>query len=179
MTLTADIKKNRQKGLSKNNDVGGRLVEIKEARRLRKALKRGIRTRNPSPNLASSIYMRQLRLSVIGAILQAVDPYADADLRLVTVISKQWRYDANSLNKVSAAAIKRQFRTHLERNGVFAIPGFLIGFLHGEFEPTSGKYQLHHHMLTTPQKADALAQLIGTLGMYRRKLALIPLSVTL
>ena len=60
---------------------------------------------------------------------------------------------------VTARQIKNQFISHLRRSGVMAVPGFLLAFLHGEFEPTSGTFVLHFHGVTTNEKAAALDNL--------------------
>lgn len=140
----------------------------KAARALLRALKLGLRSDEPQPTLASSLYMREVRATVIGALLEAVDPFPDADIRAVTVINTAWRLSAAQLMRTSAAGIKNQFRTYLQRAGILALPGFVVAFLHGEFEPTSGCFQLHFHVLTTAEKAAAiLKSLRGRLGYVR------------
>lgn len=127
-------------------------------------LRRGLSTLEPDATLASSQYMRSVRLEVVPALLEAVKPYADSDLRTVTVISRKWRFTAKQLRKVFAIDIKRQFRTQLQRAGILDEPGFLVAFVHGEYEPTTGLFQLHFHLLTTADKAAAL--LNGLKGLW-------------
>jgi hypothetical protein len=128
----------------------------RRARRLQRHLKRGITRSRPPATLASFLHMRDLRATVIDALEEAVRDRPDEDLRTATVINTQWSFPADKLDKVNAATLKRQFRTHLQRAGILEMPGFLVAFLHGEFEPTSGVYPLHFHLLTTAQKAAAL-----------------------
>lgn len=123
---------------------------------LQRLLRLGLISPEPQPTLASSLHMRELRADIIGALLDAVDNIPDDDLNVVTVINRHWLFSPAALDKTSAATIKREFRTHLERSGILARKGLLVGFLHGEFEPISRTYQLHWHLLTTRKKAQAI-----------------------
>lgn len=106
--------------------------------------------------LASSRSMRLSRCDIVGALLDFLSDLDDERLRTVVVINKEWRYPTGRLHEVGAATIKQSFRTHLNRAGVSGLPGFIIGFLEGEFERTDGVYQLHYHLVTTRKKAKAL-----------------------
>ena len=55
--------------------------------------------------------------------------------------------------------MKARFRTDLNRIGLTKVPGPFIAILHGEFEPRSGCYVLHFHILTTREKAELLKRL--------------------
>jgi hypothetical protein len=131
-------------------------------------LERGLTVLGPEPTLASSLHMRSVRLQVLTALLEAVSAYADDELRTVTVINSRWRLTPKQLRKVTAKSIKNQFRKHLERAGILDAPGFLIAFLHGEYEPTAGVFQLHFHLLTTAEKAALiLERLRGRCGYQK------------
>ena len=54
------------------------------------------------------------------------------------------------------------------------MPGPFICFLHGEFEPTSGVYQLHFHGVTTADKAAALHRLKAIAGYERTRTGAAP-----
>jgi len=84
------------------------------------------------------------------------------------VINQNWAYSPRRLDGVNATTIKGQFKTHLGRAKINSLPGLLVGFLHGEFEPSSGIYQLHFHLLTTKKKAAAIkTSLKGRWGYVR------------
>ena len=123
---------------------------------LAERLEVGVASSLPPLTLASSLRMRQIRQGLGRALLNAFEIYADADLRTVTVIYAGWSYTPAELERVTAAQLKAQFRRHLERAGVLKLPGPLFAVLHGEFEPTSGRYVLHYHLVTTAAKAAAL-----------------------
>ena len=119
-------------------------------------LEAGVASGFPTMTLASALRMRTIRLGLGRALLDAFEQYPNADLRTVTVIYAGWSYTPADLDRVSAAMLKAQFRRHLERAGVLKSPGPLFAVLHGEFEPASGRYQIHFHLVTTAAKAAAL-----------------------
>ncbi|GJE53797.1 hypothetical protein [Methylobacterium thuringiense] len=124
--------------------------------RLARRLESGVAGGIPSATLASSLWMRTIRLGVGEALLDAFAPLSDAELCTVTVIYRGWSYTPAELEGVTAARIKGQFRQHLFRAGVLGVPGPLFAFMHGEFEPSTGRYQIHFHIVTTAAKAAAL-----------------------
>lgn len=87
-------------------------------------------------------------------------------MNVVTVVYSGWRYTPEELDKTSAEKIKGQFTSHLNRTGVSKVAGSLFAVLHGEFEPTSGIYQLHYHVVTTAPKA-AFLKIALTTGSVR------------
>ncbi|TXM64345.1 hypothetical protein FV226_26620 [Methylobacterium sp. WL12] len=119
-------------------------------------LEAGVASGIPPATLASSLRMREIRQGLGHALFDAFEGYPDADLMTVTVIYAGWSYTPAELERVTAAQVKAQFRRHLERAGVLKLPGPLFAVLHGEYEPTSGRYQLHFHLVTTEAKAAAL-----------------------
>jgi|GEM_PF-1165559 len=125
---------------------------------LAERLERGVAQSVPPPTLASSLRMRAIREGLNGALLDAFAEYPDAELRTVTVIYAGWGLTPAELDGTNAAKLKAQFRQHLNRAGVFKVPGPLFAVLHGEFEPSSGRYQLHFHLVTTAAKAAALQE---------------------
>jgi len=128
-------------------------------RALAERLESGLASSFPSATLASSRRMRMIRQALYVALLAAFAPHPDEELRTVTVIYSGWAFSPADLDRTTAAKLKQQFRQHLNRIGVMKLPGPLFAVLHGEFEPTSGRYQLHFHILTTAEKAAALMRL--------------------
>ncbi|TPK86991.1 hypothetical protein FJ936_06485 [Mesorhizobium sp. B2-4-13] len=135
---------------------------------LQRLLRFGLISPEPQPTLASSRHMRELRAEIIGALLDAVEDIPHNDLNVVTVINRHWHLDPAALDRASAKSIKGEFRTHLGRAGILARKGLLVGFLHGEFEPTSRTYQLHWHLVTTREKAQAIRPALRGRWGYER-----------
>ena len=127
-----------------------------QIRALAERLEDGVASGLPPTTLGSSLRMRLIRLAFHRTLLDAFAPYADDDLRTLTVIYSGWAFSPADLDGVTATQVKAQFRQHLNRVGVPKVPGPLFAVLHGEFEPTSGLYRLHFHILTTAAKAAAL-----------------------
>ena len=119
-------------------------------------LEAGVASGLPPLTLASSLRMRAIRQGLGRALLDAFEDYPDADLRTLTVIYSGWSYTPADLERVTAGQLKAQFRQHLNRAGVLKLPGPLFAVLHGEYEPTSGRYTLHFHLVTTAAKAAVL-----------------------
>lgn len=113
----------------------------------------------PSSSLGSAATMRNVREAVFGAMHTAFEPIPDEALRTVTVINRRWTFTPETLDGITAKKLKNRFRTDLNRAGILRMPGPFIAFLHGEFEPASGLYVLHFHILTTVEKAEALRRL--------------------
>lgn len=122
-------------------------------------LKSDVNGQKLETTLASSVSMRLIRQEVIGSSLEALGDIPDSELRTFTILNRNWVFTPEELFAVSASTLKNQLRTHLERAGVFAIPGFFIAFLHGEFEPSKGVFVLHYHGITIAEKAAALSNL--------------------
>ena len=84
---------------------------------------------------------------------------AGAQVATFTLISRTWEFDRPGLDGADAPAMLAWLRTELNRQGAAEADGWLVAFIHGEWEPNAGVYRLHVHgvgaggMLTV---ADAL-----------------------
>jgi hypothetical protein len=110
-------------------------INHKAAKHLIQKLKDGLASGFPAPTLASSMAMRTTRQAVMGTLLQALDDYADDDLRTFTVVNTKWALTPVELDAVDAATIRNQLRTHLNRVGVLAMPGPLVAFTASSSRP--------------------------------------------
>jgi hypothetical protein len=135
--------------------------------RLDESARRSLRVRleagqsGPAPEtLASSVHFRELRRQHIGGLLECFAVFDDANLSEFTLINENWLVTPQELWALRASTLVRQLRTHLERAGVNAIQGTLVAYLHGEFDPISGMFQLHFHGVATAAKAAALMRLV-------------------
>src|SRR5262249_25517726 len=73
--------------------------------------------------------------------------------------------------------VKNQFRTHLYRAEVTTATGYIFAYLHGEFEPISGEYQLHFHGVCADEKLKALEKLRNTQGCMRTNTIFRPIVI--
>ena len=131
-------------------------------RNLAERLNAGYETGVHCKSLASAFAMRDIRVANIGSVLESFERYSDDELCTFTVLNSNWVFDAPGLQAVSAADLKKQFRYHLRRIGIYDIPGPFIAYLHGEFEPTSGRFTLHFHGGTTLEKYKLMLKLLRT-----------------
>jgi hypothetical protein len=113
---------------------------------------------------ASARKMRRVRKQVFAAVMAAFEVFDDREICTFTVISTAWRFDSDQLESVTARQIKRRFLSHLDRSDISPIKGCLVAFIHGEFDPSSGLFQLHLHGVGTRAKVKALHRLKGRWG---------------
>lgn len=103
------------------------------------------------PSLASSLCMRSHRIRIVGAVWELISGrrWAPTEISTFNVIPSSWEYTPETLNRADAAQLMSRLRSDLNRCGAAEADGFLIAFLHGEFEPESGIYRLHAHGVAT------------------------------
>jgi len=136
------------------------LFDMERARILAKSLAEQVEYDDVEQwSLASSVAFRSLRAVVIPQLLEAFASYGDEQLRSFTVLKSAWVLSPEELLGKDALSIKSEFESDLRRAGIAEAPGPLIAFLHGECEPTSGKFVLHFHGITTVSKAKLLKKL--------------------
>ncbi len=128
-----------------------------ELRELRETL---LRTAAPLPaTLASSRRFRRLRSNVLSHLFRVwhVSPYR----RVTTVhlIPRGWDFSSMELIQVDSNKLLETFRLDLSRCGSANADGYLAAFLHGEFDYTTERYQLHLHALVAGGMLDVVEQL--------------------
>jgi len=128
-----------------------------------------------SPTLASARHMRTVRQRFIHAAVAALEPLGWSNLRTFTLMNDRLVFTPEEFNHITATQIKRRLRTHLVRIGITADAGFLLAFIHGEFDPVSRLYTLHFHGITTAEIADLLQSLVGKWGYVPTRTGASPL----
>lgn len=138
-----------------------------DAHKLGRVIAAGVEGGTPPTTLASALYFRSVREQVFDAMDAAFFDYADHELMTFTLIKNSWRFTPAQLDNVSSQLLKLQFRADLESIDLLSIDGPFLAFLHGEFDPVSGVYQLHIHGVTIDEKAKALSSLKGRRGYVK------------
>ena len=143
--LSAEEDPHRAERLAKARNAPG-LFRAWSALKLARKLRRRRRPRTP----ASSRYMRDWRIRLIGAVWKLIndspwDPATAGNVGVFSAVNRTWTFTPAELRRVDAARLMQNFRTDLNRAGAVTADGFLIGFLHGEWEPNEGVYRLHVH----------------------------------
>ena len=115
------------------------------ARRLASTLLRGVAHNQPPASLASSLYLRELRLRVIGALWQLHNELRRLPRVVFTIIPRDFSLTPDELQRFDIRRAKEALRGDLKRAGAGRAGGCLVLFLHGEFNANTGRYQLHWH----------------------------------
>jgi hypothetical protein len=132
------------------------------ARSAHKLGRKLLRRRRPR-TLASSRYLRDVRIKLSGALQKLLldSQWHPHQTSTFAAIPRTWEFEPAALWSANARNLMGAFRTDLNRCGAATADGFLIAFLHGEFEPESGIYVLHVHGI-------AAGGMIGVLDALRR-----------
>ncbi|ACS38041.1 hypothetical protein [Methylorubrum extorquens] len=138
-----------------------------DARELAMRLKRPARGGPPAQTFASAAYMRRFRLRFVGAVLRLIRENPTAEVGLVTIIPRDWRIRGRDLPTIKPKQYLERFRQQLVRAGLKEADGWLIAFLHGDYDPSHDTYQLHLHVVATGGLVPLIRQL-NALPVYRR-----------
>lgn len=126
----------------------------------------------PAESLASSVYMRQLRINVCGNIWEMLDnieeDYLNEYARTFTIVPKSWEFKAGELASVDPNALLNPLRTALYEQGAAESWGWMIAIIHGEFDPIAKVYRLHVHGLALGGMVQAIDRL-RTLPNYQTR----------
>jgi hypothetical protein len=134
---------------------------VDEARELAKKLVR----ERVTETLASKRWMRALRRNVIGAVLELVEA-ASPDVSVAVVIPLDWSCSAKELMQVDPRRLLAAFRAALYRCGARDADGWLIAFIHGDFNPDTKLFQLHLHIAVAGEMREVLRR-VGRQGKFR------------
>ena len=124
------------------------------------------KSRRVASSFAVPKYMSRFRRGFVGAVLEALDRFPKRNIRLYTVIPRSWRVRGPKLNSVRPKRLLEQFRAQLNRVGISALDGWLIAYLHGEYDFNYDVWQLHLHVLAVGEKAEAIENLRSR-ALYR------------
>lgn len=120
-----------------------------DARSLAVRLERPARGSSPAQTFASSAYMRRFRLRFVGAVLKLIRNNPEAQIGVVTILPRDWRIPGRALSAVKPKQYLERFRQQLVRAGLKDADGWMIAFLHGDYDPSQDTYQLHLHLVAT------------------------------
>lgn len=122
-------------------------------------LARRLERRSVPETLASSRYMREQRIDLTGAVWELVDQARKGNARVVTVVHEDWTRDGEGLLQSDPRKLIAAFKQHLLRHGAQNATGWLIGFVHGDFDPDTRQYQLHLHLVAAEGMLNVLRRL--------------------
>lgn len=130
----------------------------KKAKRLRKRL---LNDEIPD-TLASSRYMRDVRLRVCGQLWRMIEAEEISSARFFTIIPRGWEIDAGDLPKFCPRQALHRFRRILNLYEANAADGFFYAVIHGAFDPVDQKYRLHLHGIASGKMVKVVRRLRKT-----------------
>ncbi|WP_295525996.1 hypothetical protein [Novosphingobium sp. Chol11] len=119
--------------------------DIEEVRKLASGLLRAASGGDVPETLSSSTYMRGLRINVAGAIWEMIEKCGADNVASFTIVPATWENDIENLKSISPADMIERLRSALSTAGSSGAKGWIIGFLHGEYEPIQGVCRPHIH----------------------------------
>ena len=137
-----------------------------DARALRTKLNRQL-SLGPAPKtLASLTFMRRFRRGFCGVVLRELAAVPEEQIRLYTIVPPSWTFPADQLAAIDPKALLDRFRAQLNRAGLARLSGWLIGFVHGDYDKTDDTFHVHLHALVVGDKAQAI-EALRRLPTYR------------
>lgn len=141
-------------GLARNLGLFG----SRPARRLAKRLDYKGRGKKPPKSISSSAYMRRLRNRIFSQIWRLVTKYSGR-VTTFTAIKRGWEFTPKELAGVNLEKLLNGFLSDLNRRGAGQAEGWLIAFIHGEFETPAHIYRLHVHGIAAGAMIDVVDRL--------------------
>jgi hypothetical protein len=108
------------------------------------------------PCLASSVYMRNRRIGVLGATLELVAAHPDLDRAWFTARHPALQFRADGRGSWATAEALTRLHELLQVSGASSATGFLITFLHGHLDPEREQFHLQYRGLVLGNKLEAL-----------------------
>lgn len=111
-------------------------------------------------SLASREYMRRLRDLVCSDIWRMIDGYGDKliekSVGSFTIVPRTWEIKAGELADVDPRLLIKALRTALYERGAAEKNGWIIAFIHGEYDPVAKVYRIHVHGLAMGEMIQAV-----------------------
>jgi hypothetical protein len=127
--------------------VGSELIDREQAMSLADQLKHSAEAGRCSISIVDNLYMRMLRVRVVGWLLLLLSTMGVLSATVFTVLPKSWEFTPEEFNDADPLRLLAAFRSALYAKEAALIDGWLIAFIHGEFDPVARVYRLHLHGL--------------------------------
>ncbi len=108
--------------------------------------------------LASSLYLRDRRIGILGATLDLVHAHPELDCAWVSAHHPCLCFDQHENWSGVIGEARTRLHRQLEVSGATTAPGFLIGFLNGNFDPRTEKFRLEYRGIAAGDKLKSLRQ---------------------
>lgn len=124
-----------------------------------------------NPSLASSSYMRALRIEICSHIWKLVREAKTRKVRAFTIIPATGERAGEDLTNVNPTSLKGSLLSALYGRGAGLSHGWLIAFLHSEHDPIADVYRFHWHGIASGEMVEVVDRL-RDLPNYRSRLHL-------
>ncbi|MER8569067.1 hypothetical protein NKH85_24935 [Mesorhizobium sp. M0924] len=109
-------------------------------------------------SFASAKSFRVFRRIFAGHVLDLV-AQVPKPISLYTIVTAEWRIKGCELLKMRPKLLLEQFRAQLNRRGLGKLSGWLVASVHGDFDPDTGTFQIHLHVIAVGDVRFAIEQL--------------------
>lgn len=117
-------------------------------------------------SFANPVFMRGLRLRLIGEILRNVRKVAACDVRIYHLAASSWRIHPDQLATFSPRRLREALRTELIRTGKLdELSGWVICFFHCDYDRRTGLLEPHFHLIVVGEKFRAF-EALRTLDIF-------------
>ena len=130
-----------RKSLKKHPEMFDRKAALALATKLEQAGEGGETPRS----IASSVYMRGLRINVVGAVWQMIRKAGTKKVRAFTIVPRTWEFSGEKLDGVDPKHLMRGLLVALYGRGAAMANGWIFAVLHGEWDPIGQVYRIHVH----------------------------------
>lgn len=129
-------------------------------------LEDGVTCSGYEPNRASEVSMRELRLRFRGSALDFIMQHRAGSPKWITARHPAWHFGFDDYYrwKDIAVSVPRQFRAMLRIAGVMDLPGFLISYMHTQFDQRTSECCLQFRGIAGGEKLTQFRQLSRTLA---------------
>ena len=136
------------------------LIQPLQAKALARKLEKSGEEGDYPLSLACAVFMALFRRRFIGALWKL---YAEQLLvcspRTFTIVPRAWEFTPDELLDVDSRRLKASLTTALYKMKAKDAGGWLIAFLHGEYDPVAGVFRLHVHGLASGQMIKVVERL--------------------
>lgn len=150
----------RAKGLRRPIVLNSPLVQPLQAQALARKLERSADDGDYPVSPACALFMGWFRYRFIAALwkLYAEQLVADSP-KTLTIIPRAWEFTPEQLMDADPRRLLESLRTTLYKMGAKDADGWLIMFLHGEYDPVAGVFRLHVHGLASADMIEVVKKL--------------------
>jgi hypothetical protein len=106
--------------------------------------------------LASALYMRDRRIGVLGCILDLVAAHPTVEFAWLTARESDFQFTATERWSEACRHARDGLQRRLQACNAVGTPGLLAAYLHGFFDPTTGKFGLKYRGIVAGEKLNRI-----------------------